>query len=58
MGKGKDDPKAGKSQDELRRESELDATGTGSPRTDYNTYDWSGRQTDDYRDVRRKGSDR
>lgn len=30
----------------------------GGSRTDYNTYDWSGKQVDDYKDVRRKGSDR
>ena len=29
----------------------------GGSRTDYNNYDWSGRQVDDYKDVRRKGSD-
>lgn len=30
----------------------------GGARTDYDTFDWSGKQTDDHKDVRRKGSDR
>lgn len=55
-GMAKHDKRPGKEHD--KEHWRWNKANDGGARTDYDMFDWSGKQTDDHKDVRRKGSDR
>lgn len=51
----KDQDKPGKQHD--KDHWDWDLANDGGARTDYDMFDWSGKQVDDHQEVRKKGSD-
>ena len=56
MGKRPDDEKPGPQHDQ--EHWRWNKANDGGARTDFDNYDWSGKQTDDHQEARKKGSDR
>jgi hypothetical protein len=50
--------KPDKDEDAKKKPDSDSGFGEVGARTDYDMYDWSGKQVDDHKEVRRKGSDR